>query len=836
MFWRAGLFRSGVALYCLLIGALMFIAPHQFDSRAYLLVRPQPIWWGLAFILTGGTLIVTASFAAPRWLPILAHAAAVVLLLTLAATAIPNRAWLGPVWYGVLALGIVVAALPPRRQAAPKPPSGDLLSLAIGLSGFASGLIIITLPSQLAAPVFDPVRSWFPFFAVSFSVGGLVVAVNQLRPIRSPIVVRAAHLLLGAGFWAFAVPFVPGRSWTGISYCVLFGGAVALQPWVEGYLRRRDPASLRARLAVTSGLVVALALIAIIAISTTLEEQTATVQARVEQQAQAEAIAANVGDFVDKEHDVLVTLGQRTDLAGLDPASFQHVLQTYATSYTEVGVFAAFDPIGNAIARSDGLPPTSYAGQPIIDDVRRAHGFVLELAESHLLNTSVVAFGAPFDDSQGRLAGILFDIVETGQLAPVVTRGNIAADGRAYLVDGSGRLIVDSGDLSNRTFADASPRPAVQAFLRGGPSGTGSLIYGDPGSETIAAYARVPNLAWGVVVERPLAAVLSATRTGQDTSFLALVAICALAALIGAWLADRLVRPLRQLGRAIAAYPDDGTPVALPRTGVTEVAQLTSVFDDLQTRLTQRTAEREQALTAERAARAEAEAAVAARDEFLSIAAHELKTPITSLRGFAQLAHRQLRRTGQVDPERLELALTQIERQSERLTRLINQLLDLTRLDAGRLTLTKQPADVDGLVDEVVTAFRQVHPQREFRFEERRNVRAVVDGLRLEQVVTNLLDNAVKFSPASSPIEVAVRSEGPAAVQIAVRDHGPGIPADDRDRVFERFYRGQASKESAGLGLGLAISQEIILLHGGQIFCELPTDGGTRFVVQVPLS
>jgi signal transduction histidine kinase len=110
---------------------------------------------------------------------------------------------------------------------------------------------------------------------------------------------------------------------------------------------------------------------------------------------------------------------------------------------------------------------------------------------------------------------------------------------------------------------------------------------------------------------------------------------------------------------------------------------------------------------------------------------------------------------------------------------------------------------------------------------------ASVDGERLEQVVINLIDNAVKFSPAGSPIEVGVRSGQDATCDIRVRDHGPGIPVEHRPQIFDRFYQVEATPHNPGLGLGLFISREIVELHGGQLLAEFPPEGGSEFIVRL---
>ena len=242
------------------------------------------------------------------------------------------------------------------------------------------------------------------------------------------------------------------------------------------------------------------------------------------------------------------------------------------------------------------------------------------------------------------------------------------------------------------------------------------------------------------------------------------------------------------------------------------------------------------ALEAERAARAAAEAALNMRDEFLSVASHELKTPITALSAYAQLALRRIHGQGQLDPDRVEQTLQAITGQAERLTRLLNQLLDISRLESGKLSLEAQLTDVQALVGHVLMAAEtSADQQHTFALNTPPALEAVVDPLRLEQVLVNLLDNAVKYSPQGGHIELDLRQPTPDVFEVSVRDHGLGIPPDKRDHIFERFYQAHPNAQRGGMGLGLYITRQIVDLHGGSIRAEFPDDGGTRFVVSLPM-
>jgi signal transduction histidine kinase/transcriptional regulator with GAF, ATPase, and Fis domain len=233
----------------------------------------------------------------------------------------------------------------------------------------------------------------------------------------------------------------------------------------------------------------------------------------------------------------------------------------------------------------------------------------------------------------------------------------------------------------------------------------------------------------------------------------------------------------------------------------------------------------------------EARDAISVRDEFLSVAAHELKTPLTSLRGYAQLLVRDFDRGHEIDPQRGRRSARTIMLQADKLSRLITQLLDVSRIQAGQLAIDCRPTNLVELVQQAVD---DVRPQLGGHAPTIRlpgELLAVVDPLRFEQVIANLLDNAIKFSPEGGPIEVELWGEGQAAC-LAVRDHGLGIAVEDREHIFDRFYQGRDRTKLtnlAGMGLGLYISRQIIELHRGSIRAEFPPDGGTRFVVRVPL-
>jgi signal transduction histidine kinase len=231
----------------------------------------------------------------------------------------------------------------------------------------------------------------------------------------------------------------------------------------------------------------------------------------------------------------------------------------------------------------------------------------------------------------------------------------------------------------------------------------------------------------------------------------------------------------------------------------------------------------------------QAQAALATRDNFFSIAAHELRSPMTGLLGSLQLFQRQLARTDTLDRTLVDRLLANMESQVLRLNRLTRQLLDVSRMETGKLTLEPQPTDLGALVEAVVSAVQARGTSHRFALSLDAHPHMEVDSLRIDQVVTNLIDNAIKFSPPDGLIEVTLTQPRPNTVELRIQDEGPGIAPDHRERIFERAFQISEGTDVSGLGLGLYICRQIVEAHQGRIWVESGPTGGARFVVQLSL-
>jgi two-component system sensor histidine kinase/response regulator len=182
--------------------------------------------------------------------------------------------------------------------------------------------------------------------------------------------------------------------------------------------------------------------------------------------------------------------------------------------------------------------------------------------------------------------------------------------------------------------------------------------------------------------------------------------------------------------------------------------------------------------------------------------------------------------------------LTRVSHNVERLTRMVNDLLDLSRIEAGRLEVDLGPMSLADSVTEVLDTFQPIAKAKGIRLSEERpaiTTQVLGDRDKLHQVLTNLVHNAIKFTPKDGEIRVEVQPYAEGFVRVAVIDSGCGIPPDEVDKVFDRFYRGDSvSPDARGAGLGLAITKTLVELHGGKIWVESTVHRGSRFHFTLP--
>jgi PAS domain S-box-containing protein len=248
-------------------------------------------------------------------------------------------------------------------------------------------------------------------------------------------------------------------------------------------------------------------------------------------------------------------------------------------------------------------------------------------------------------------------------------------------------------------------------------------------------------------------------------------------------------------------------------------------------------AERAALHAAEQTARAEAEAAAEAdrlKSDLINTVSHELRTPLGAIKGFATTL---LTYYDRIDREEQHAFLREIDNAADRLQELVDNLLRIGQLESGTLTMHHAPLDPGQVLHSAVEAARQRHPERTITLEVQDQLPALVgDARRLEQVAANLIDNAIKYSPAGGAVRVTGGAGTDGGVQFSVQDQGIGIPRAAQERIFERFYRVDSgpAREIGGTGLGLAICKSIVEAHGGSITLQSSEGKGSTFTVTIP--
>lgn len=220
------------------------------------------------------------------------------------------------------------------------------------------------------------------------------------------------------------------------------------------------------------------------------------------------------------------------------------------------------------------------------------------------------------------------------------------------------------------------------------------------------------------------------------------------------------------------------------------------------------------------------------RDSFIAIATHELKTPITSMKTYAQVLERRFRREGHVESADL---LARVDKQADRLTALVNDLLDVSKIENGKLEYVYSEFSLRELIDKVADDMARTTNIHTIIVKGRSKARVYADQSRIEQVLSNLLHNAIKYSPSGGQVTIGIkRASG--FVNVSIADTGIGISKPDQSKVFNRFYRTKTGRGFVGFGLGLFLSAEIVAHHGGSIKVESISGEGSTFYFTLPVT
>ena len=825
--------RWVLGLYCAFVGAFVLVAPHRFAGPLYIGLAPYRTGWGVMALAGGVSLLAVAILRYRQGTILLGHLLAGATFLTLAATFGQSRAWTGVIAYSVLGLGVLFAGLLPRRpplQEGSAEPGGhpgrhDLFGLAMGVIAVLDGLLFLTGTAwAFQTAYFDPMRPYLLKMGAAMLLGGGLLMWVQLRREPSWRVSWAAHLAAGAAFGALGTLLsLPGRAWSGLALYWGCGLALAFLPRLSRRLSRLDPSALRTRLAFSLATATSIALILTAAVATHQEERLALEQVQASQEAEARSIARNIADYVQLNGARTAVVATLAGGMPMDPFYHRALLEASRPSYPDVKGFITLDAAGTVLAATGGVPLDLSDWRAMVADLRdrgRNGGISIILAGDP--RRPLLLLGAPIVAEERRLAGALVAAFDSNLLVRRISRPG----SNVYLADGHGRLIVDE----ERSAVDLPALPAGwdREFLLGRESIP---------ARRIAEFARVPGgLDWVVAVEKPRDASLAGVRQGRDLAFMLLLLVVPLAVAGGIFAARRIARPLGTLAGAVDELTAGNPAAPLESSDITEVERLAAAFREMRDRLAERTRESER-LAMELRARAETLAESDRRkDEFLAMLAHELRNPLGAIANASYV----LEQIGSAEAP-MQRAVAVIQRQIQHLVRLVDDLLDISRITRGKIELRRQPVDLREAVRGAVEMTRPMVESKEHALRVHLPSEPLplhADVTRLEQALGNLVRNAAKYTESGGRIEVSAdRRDGEAVV--VIRDNGIGIGPDLLPRIFDLFIQGEQSldRSGGGLGIGLTLVRRLVEMHGGRVEARSDGEGkGSEFSVHLPLS
>ena len=405
----------------------------------------------------------------------------------------------------------------------------------------------------------------------------------------------------------------------------------------------------------------------------------------------------------------------------------------------------------------------------------------------------------------------------------------VSARATLTLNDRQGLIIART--LNPERWVGRKSGPDFLERIRSGDEGA-AQIRGLEGQQFYTAFSRSRLAGWVLGTGVPSEEVEASLRDSTVAMLAGVVATALAVALFAVWIGSRIIGAITSLALAARQVASPGGPPPGPPLPIEEAETVRLALGQAGALLAARDAERDAAYAREAAARTEAEQSNAAKDEFLAMLGHELRNPLSAMKSASALLA-----TAGVRPAVRERSREVIERQVGRLTDLVDDMLDVARLNSGKIVLERRVVDLAEVVRHVLGSFQDAGRSIHVRVDAALAPAWVfADETRLEQIVANLLDNACKYTPAGGHVRIETATAGDEAT-LVVADDGSGIAAELLPRIFDVFAQGERTLERAqgGLGLGLTVVRRLVALHGGSIQVESPgPGGGATFRVGLP--
>ena len=447
----------------------------------------------------------------------------------------------------------------------------------------------------------------------------------------------------------------------------------------------------------------------------------------------------------------------------------------------------------------------------------------------------VVPYAIPVLDPDKRIRGVFICGISLAALNNAVAAFRTAPSARASLIDRRKGGIILAHPDSRRILTSISGRnKAVEKLLAGG---RGAMETQDSsGQLRLAVYTPVPNLPWGFLILQPSAVAFAPFVEAARQSLLYIAGLLLLLALASGVLARRITRPLAQLRAAASRLAAGDIATRLNLTRQDELGDLGRAFDRMATALAERSAQLRAAHEELQSQYLQVQDANRLKSEFLANMSHELRTPLNAIIGFSQLMHDG--KVGLIGRDQKEY-LSDILNSADHLLQLINDVLDLAKVESGKIEFRVEPVQLSRLISEVTSILEPLAAGRRLTVEvavAKDVERIVIDPAKLKQVLYNYLSNAIKFTPEGGHVIVRARSEDADHFRLEVKDTGIGIMPDETQKLFVAFQQldSGAGKKHQGTGLGLALTKKIVEAQGGRVGVHSTRGYGSIFYAVLP--
>jgi signal transduction histidine kinase/ActR/RegA family two-component response regulator len=542
------------------------------------------------------------------------------------------------------------------------------------------------------------------------------------------------------------------------------------------------------------------------------------------------ALATAVDTELKRSQSALQVLTSTIVLDSGDFASFHTVARRAVDSqptWRSVILSDAFARtlVDTAFPMGAELPPmfSTTSFDEVIRTGEPRVGYVVKAGGGHVLYLRAPVV------RDGTLRYVASVLVNPSAIVAIVKRQRVPADWVISVFDAQGSRVARSRAHEEYVGLPASPS-LREIMARGGDEGTG-LGAALEGTPIFTAFTRIPDSGWSVAIGVPTADVENAAYRSVAL-YGSIVLLSILTGLFAALIVGRRVNQRIAQLRAAAQSLGAGRLPPVPESDISEIREVGEAIAAAARQRQDYEAEREELLASEKAARLEAEAANRAKDQFLAMLGHELRNPLAALSNAASVLE-----MGSRDERASKRAREVIQRQVAHLSRLTDDLLDAASALLGKIELRVEPVNLATIAAQSLATLSAMGRTGNHRIETRLEEAWVRgDPVRLDQIVTNLLVNAVKYTPAGGRIELGTRRLGNTA-ELTVADNGVGLTPELRQRVFELFVQGERNldRSDGGLGIGLALVRRLAELHGGDAHVQSEgQDRGSQFTVSLP--